>query len=309
MVPGFLTSKPFVIGAVIAMVIVATGAVTYSTANSQGWFGNTAGCEAIPVAGGTPGSVASELSETNRHQIAITFPPAPQGGAVTLCVAVGEIVVSRGPGETPQLTFTIRGPSGAVESTVVETLFSSSNGKLVIGAWESVQGRQGSFGSNTGSTVTLDLVLPDGLWDLHARTDVGNIRVSDLRVGTLRLGADVGSIVATSLISEGNTTAMTDVGSVTLEFESVQTSQIKVSTDVDAIEVRLPQRADVGYKVHAQTDVGEVDVDIGATENFVNDRNVPGAEVNAQTKGYDSQPTQVQIEATADVGDILVKSP
>lgn len=307
--PGFATSKPFIVGAIVAVLIVGVGAASYTTANDQGWFGGTSNCDPIRVPGGTPGIIAADQREPERREIEITVPRAPQGGAVELCIAVGEIVVTRAPGDVPELTLTIRGPSGAVDSTVVETLTSTENGRLRLAVWESQQGRQGTLGNTRSATVALELSLPDGLWDLHAYTHVGEVHVSDVRVGTLRLSSEVGNVVATQLNSEGNTTVTTSVGSITLDYESVQSSRIRATSNVDGVEIRLPERADVGYKVHAWANVGDVDIDIGPTENLVNDRDATGAEVNAQSRGYDNKPTQVEIEATADVGDVLVKSP
>lgn len=307
---GFFGSKFFVIAIVAGGIVLATGAALYNV--GSGFIGDDVrGCDAPSMTGpridATP---RDERVGDEERRVSYALPAdALVGGLADLCVAVGEVVVTQATGDAAEVVFTIRGPSTAVDRTQVRAEFTQRDGGLGLAAWEAVAGRTGTLVSRRSVDVTLEVRLPQtGAFDLRATSDVGDVRATSLLLGNATLSTDVGDVVATALDVQGNVTVTTDVGQVTLQLDSVQSGKIRASSDVNDVEVRLPQRADVGYDVHATTDVGDATVEIGPTERFESRSDGPGDDVQARSQGYATKPTQVVVEATSDVGDVVVKA-
>lgn len=313
MATGFLGSKAFLLSALVAVGILAAGLGAYAMSVGPGGrtFSAEGGCDA-PAMGGAPLAVTPEVvvedDGARRTETYALDAAAFHGGAIDLCAVVGEILVEPAAGTRAELVFVIAGsPTKVVRSTVVEARFAAQGDRLLIGGWESLSGRSsGPFGGDTADVRTFLRVPASGAWSVRASMEVGDVRVSDLLVDDLRLASEVGNLRAIGVDLQGNATLDANVGDAIAQLASVQTGRIALAAEVGDLELRLPQRADVGYDALGETDVGEVELRLGPSEDYDSEGDGPGERERAKTAGFASKPTQVTVEAVDSVGDVLI---
>lgn len=310
---GFFASKYFLVSVAVAAAIIAAGATTYFVSERTGtsWVGGT-DCDAPSLPGATvEAALASRLDDDGKRRTqTYTLDGASfTGGALDLCLAVGEIVVEPSAGSSVEiLVVTTAGTADAVAGTRVPVAFRADGDRLVVGAWQEAHGRSRSaFGSHDGADVALTVRVPSsGPYDVHAINDVGDVRVSGLMIDALQASADVGSVIARNIDLMGDATLTSDVGDALLVASSVQTGTIRLTTDVGNAEATLPSRADVGYDARASAGVGETAIRIGPTEQYDSDADGAGETETARSAGFASRPTRVIVHADADVGDARI---
>lgn len=229
-------------------------------------------------------------------------------GLAELCVAVGEVLVQPSVDDLVRIEARIEADAQqAVDATEMVVAFAQQDGELNLAVYEARVGQSRTMFGGHGAGVTLIVQLPArGAWDLDLATAVGDVRASDLLVGNLTARASVGELRTLDLDLVGNVDVETSVGSIIIDLRSVQSGTITARADVDDVEISLPTRADVGYDVKATTSVGEVDVRIGETETYTSRDQDVGGDVHAVSKGYASKPTQVKVDVSANVGDVVV---
>lgn len=307
---GFFASKYFVLSAVVAVGIVAGGATAYYAGGrvfSQ-WHD---GCDAPVLAGAPLTFFATQTLSDQGERRTVRYTAdlgAFQGGALDLCVDVGEVLLSATNGTSIEVEFLVESDHAtAVQATQVEAALRDEGGRLVLAAWESQRGEAGSWLGTQSARVRLTVRVPaSAAYEVRAVSNVGDVRVSDLLASTLRLETDVGDVVATRLDLQGDATLMADVGDAILSAVSVQTGEISLASNVGNVEAELPASVDVGYDAHASADVGEVMVRLGDTESHESDGEGPGETESARTSNYAQKPTQVVVRARTDVGDARI---
>ncbi len=231
--------------------------------------------------------------------------------AIDGCVSVGDVTVVPSSTALARIIITIRGPDAeTVEEMDGKAGFSRDGDTLRATAWE-VPYKLDRTRWNNGESprVNIRIEVPDtGAHAVKARTDVGNIHVSDVLLAATDLRADVGDVVVEGAHATGNFDARVDVGRVDVRLGSAQTGHFDLRADVGDVELRIPSRADTGFDVEAEVDVGDVRVEIGATESRSEKGDGPGSTVKARSEGFADKPTQVTVEARADVGDVVVRA-
>ena len=186
-------------------------------------------------------------------------------------------------------------------------LATSAGGALQLAAWESRAGVGGTPFTQRGASVDVAIRVPEmGAPDVRARSDVGDVLVSQLLVGNLTITTDVGRARALGLDITGNVTMRSDVDDVELRAASIQSGSVHLTSDVGNVVAALPARADVGYDATGKSDVGNVKIDIGPTEVRDSSSEGAGANVHARSKDYDGKLTKVVVDATSNVGDVTV---
>lgn len=312
MMSGFFASKQFLVAAVVAVAILAAGAGAYALSGpSSDGISLTGGCDA-PVMGGAPIDVVpTDTTEPGgrRRTVAYALDAANhQGGKIDLCAVVGDIIVEPATGTRAELVFEIAGDlAEAVAATEVEARFASQGGQLLIGGWEPVVGKASPiFGSDTASARVVLRVPTTGAWAVRADAGVGDVSVSDLLVEDLDLTSDVGNLDLARVDLQGNVSLVASVGDVAAQLASVQSGRVTITSDVGDIAVRLPARVDIGYSAVGTTDVGEVELRLGPSEDYASEGDGPGERESARTAGYAAKPTQVVVEATGSVGDVRI---
>lgn len=310
---GFLSSKYFLVSAAVAAAILAAGATTYVASEGAGtsWVGGT-DCDAprLPSAVVDATLVARLDDDGKTRTQTYTLDGASfTGGALDLCLAVGEIVVEPSAGSSIEiLVVTTANSAAAVEGTRVPVAFRADGDRLIVGAWQEAHGRsRGAFGTHDGADVALTVRVPSsGPYDVRASNDVGDVRVSGLMIDDLDASADVGSVIVRDVDLLGNATLAADVGDALLVASSVQTGTIRLTTDVGNAEATLPSRADVGYDARASASVGETVIRIGPTEHYDSEADGAGETETARSAGFASRPTRVVVHVDADVGDARI---
>lgn len=308
---AFFTTKYFVISAVAAGLILGGAAGVYYVADSGGPTFINSACNTPALLGTKLASIPTIVNESGGDRRTETYTlnaTAYAGGRLDLCASVGEVIVEPSTGPTVELVWVIHnGTNAAVEKTQVMAEMRNVDGRLVIAAWQSTAGRTTGLLSSESADARLTLRVPaTGGYDVTVRTHIGDIHVSEVIADKLGLRTDVGDIVVRAVDLQGNATATTNVGKAIFSLASVQTGTIRLVTDVGDAEVELPQRADVGYDATAKTDVGEVTLRIGATEDAETHKDVPGGSAKARSQGFAGKPTQVIVSASADVGNARI---
>lgn len=308
---GFFGTKYFAISLAIAIAIVAGAAGAYQLANVSVRSGWSDGCDA-PALGGSTLEVAPEETiedEGERRTIVYRFPAgAYAGGLADMCSPFGDITVDPSLDDAVEVTFVITSDYlAAVEETVVEAEFTSDGGRLALGAWVPRVGESGGVFNDESAHVRLQVRVPDnGPWDLRAATAAGNVHVKDVMASDLTLRSSFGNVVATGVDLAGDAILGSSSGNVILRLASVQTGSIEAKSSFGDVEVEVPQRADVGYDVDAETNFGEVTLRIGPTDEYSSDGGHAGDHERARSAGFDSKPTQVTVVASSSAGDVRV---
>lgn len=307
--PDYFRTKYFVIAAIVAGLLLGGAAAAYLTTDVS-WSGDEHGCD-TRVAQGTPLDAVPQVTqnESRRRTLEWTIDAASfDAGLLDACVAVGELLVEPSADDKVRIIARIAASaSEAVDKTEVVVDVAQSGNQLNLAAYEARVGQARRVFSDDGAELTLIVQLPDrGAWDLRAATAVGDVRASGLMLRDVKASADVGEVRAIDVDLSGNLSAETSVGSIVLSLTSVQSGTIRATSDVDDVEIRLPTRVDVGYDVNAESNVGSVDVRIGDTELYTRQDETVGGDVHARTKGYDEKPARVVVQASANVGDVIV---
>lgn len=290
----------------------AAGASYYLADGVGASFGTHEACDAPVLEGSALNATRTVSSEREGRTRAIVYELDGSdytGGALELCLGVGEILVEPATGSNVRVSFRIEGDQPrAVSETVVDAAFrATSGGGLTIAAWEERIGEGRELFGMDGAEVTLVVSVPaSGGYRIDASNDVGDVRVRGLLADELRASADVGTVLVTDLDLQGDARVASDVGDAIAHFLSVQSGNITISSDVGNAEVQLPLRADVGYDAHAATNVGEVVILIGDTESYESEGDGPGEDERARSSGYSGKPTRVVVEVTSDVGDARI---
>lgn len=307
---AFFRTKQFVIAAVAAVFILGAAAAAYTVGGFSSGFAHHEGCrvavEGAPLEA-SPGVLVDEGGR--RRTVTYTFDAAGfDGGSLVACSPVGEILVEPSPDTSVHVEFRIRADNAAAaEATDVRVRFTRLGSGLGIAAWQETVGESTeAFGTRSASVTTLIRLPATGAYDVELTSEVGDLRVSQLLVGDLALHSDVGEVRALDVDVQGNVALTSDVGDVIADLRSVQSGRIDASSDVGRVEIRLPQRADIGYDVVAASDVGDVDVRLGETETYTRESEGPGAHVEARSRGYEGKPTKVRVTALSDVGSVQV---
>lgn len=307
---AFFRTKQFVIAAAIAILILGAAAATYTVNGLTAGWASSEGCHVEMAGEPIATEPAVVVDADGRHRtVTYSFDAAGlDGGRLAACSRVGEILVEPSLDGRAHVELRIRGESAdAVAATEVRAVFSRLDGGLGVAAWHQVVGEEkGMFGSRHVEITTLVRLPATGAFDVSLASEVGDLRVTDLLVGNLTLQSDVGDVRALDVDAQGDVSARSDVGDVILSLRSVQSGVLDAASDVGDIEVALPLRADVGYAVTAQSDVGETEVRIGETETHTSEEDGVGGRVEARSRDYDSKPTKVQVHASSDVGDVGV---
>lgn len=308
---SFFASKYFVISAVAAAIVVGGAAGAYYMTDIGRAFGSQDACD-MPALDGTalsvtPGRLIEEDGRRRVESYAVNA-SGYVGGALDLCVDVGEILVE--PSETGQATLEIvtHGEvAGAVEGTLVEARFRTEGDRLLVYVWQATRGEADVWFDQDSASVRVVLRVPaSGAYATHATNDVGDVRISNLILEEARVSTDVGTVLVRGVDLLGNATLAADVGDAILDATSVTSGKITVSADVGNAEANLPQRADVGYDALARTDVGDAYIQIGDVEEHASVGDGPGEHETARSSGYASKPTKVVVQVTSDVGDARV---
>lgn len=306
--PGFLRTRFFAVAALVAALVLGGAAAAYLVADGFD-AGSSASCDAVDVPGARIAAEPVVEDEGARRTYRWTIDAAAyRAGVASGCLSVGELLVEPSPDGRVHLEARVTADAAeAVQATRIAASFADEGGRLNVDVRELERGvARGGF-RDEGAQVALVVRLPaQGAWDVRAANDVGDVRVSGLLVGNLTLESDVGDVRALDVDVSGDIDASSDVGSVVLSLASVQGGEIRAATDVDDIEIELPQRADLGYDVTAASDVGGVDVRIGETELYEREDRQVGGEVRARTRGFAEKPSQVTILARSDVGSVRV---
>lgn len=308
---GFFASKQFLVAVVVAGAILAAGAGAYALSGPSDGISLTRGCDA-PAMGGAPLDVTPNVTTESggrRRTVTYTLDAASyQGGDIDLCTVVGQIIVQPAAGSRVELVFEIAGDvAEAVTATRVDARFASQGGKLLIGGWEPMVGKASPiFGSDTANARAILRVPASGAWTLRAHTSVGDVSVSEMLLGDVELASDVGNLLVDGVDLQGNATLVANVGDATARLASAQSGRIEASSEVGDVVVRLPARVDVGYSALGETDVGEVELRLGPSEDYASEGDGPGERERAQSAGYAAKPTKVTVEATTSVGDVSI---
>lgn len=310
---GFFTSKPFVVGAIVAAVILGIGVSAYAFGGGPSTSGLAfeRGCDP-PALGGIPIAVEPNVTVDRageRRTVVYALDAAAfQGGEIDLCAIVGDIVVEPAPGSRAELVFVIvNDAQAAVAATEVDAAFSAQGDRLLVAGWEPVAGKSRMLYDSNTAHVQVTLRVPaSGAWAVRAATDVGDARVDDLLLGDVELTSDVGNLALAGVDLQGNATLRANVGDARADLASVQAGRIDIVSEVGDVDVALPQRADVGYDAVGETDVGEVELRLGQSEDYGSEGDGPGERERAKTAGFASKPTKVTVEATTSVGDVRI---
>jgi hypothetical protein len=308
----FFRSPHVLVSLLVALLIVAGGAASLAVVDRLATGLDASACDPIDL-GGTPldvrptESTAGPADRTLDYVFAV--PKGMAGGDARACSSVGDVTMLPSTDSFAHVEIHVHGPDAAsVAATTAQVRFLDLGGRLGIAAWEDHEGRSGGpFGSGAAS-LDVTIRLPGtGAFDATARADVGDVDVEDLLLGNLTLVDHVGDVTVRGADLDGNATVATNVGKQTLSFASVENGTMSLSSRVDDVSLHLPQRADVGYDVHASSRVGTATVDIGPTETYdAASGHGTGGDVHARSAGYASKPTQVAVDASSDVGDVEV---
>ncbi|HET6403320.1 MAG TPA: DUF4097 family beta strand repeat-containing protein [Candidatus Thermoplasmatota archaeon] len=307
----FFASKYFAISAVIALVVMGGAAAAWQLSAVAVKRGSQDGC-AAPALGGSAIDVAPEVTVENdgaRRTVVYRLDAASYaGGVLDACSPFGDIDVTPSAGDEVEITFVVSSRFPAVvDETMALAELRELDGRVAVAAWVPRVGHGGGLFGDETARVRLHVRLPDsGAWDLRARSMAGDVRASDLMARELDLRSSFGDVVATGIHLSGNATLGSSAGDVILALKSVQTAHIKATSSFGDVEVEAPQRADVGYDVSGDTNLGEVTLRIGPTEEHTSDSTGVGERESARSVGFASKPTRVTIVASSSAGDIRV---
>lgn len=306
---GYLRSRHFVVAASLAALVLAGGASAYYVGGIERTLALRPAC-ATPVLEGTglplDLSRTTEDNERRRDETYRLNASGLRGGALLLCLDVGEVHVEPAEGDGV-LAQVASDSAAAARATKVEVRAHADGDRLVVAVWQTSRGQARSLFHDESASTRLVLRVPTtGPFTLDATTGVGDVRVIGLLLGETRLASDVGNVALRGVDLQGNATIETGVGDATLDAASVVGGRLRVSADVGNAEALLPQRADVGYDVRASTDVGEVVIRIGDVEASDSQGDGPGERETARSSGYAGKPTKVVVEAATSVGDARV---
>jgi hypothetical protein len=312
---SFFSSPQFLASAIVALLVLAGGAAAYAwigpgSPGGFGYAGDGRACDPIPLSG-APLATPAPSDETSGgvRTIAYALPTdATRASLLAACSTVGDVAIAQATG-TPRVVFTIRSDDAdaLADTNVTLALARTADGALQLAAWESRAGTSRDPFQQRGSSVDVRIEVPEwGAPDVRARSDVGDVLVSQLLVGNMTLRTDVGRARAVGVDITGNVSMQTNVHDVELRAASIQSGRVTLRSDVGTIVAALPARADVGYDVTAKSDVGDVSVNLGPTELYQGNKDGGGGDVHARSQGYDGKPTKVVLEATSNVGAINI---
>lgn len=314
MIPGFFQSKYFLASGIVAVLLVAGAAATYSLTDA-GNFGSFNGahraCDPIALSGSpiaTPAPTDDRSGSTRTVTYLVDLSGAKTASLLAACASVGNVRLEPSTDARARVVFTITGDPGAVADTgVTLALATTASGAIQLAAWENHAGVGGTPFNVRGAGVDVSIHMPElGSPDVRASSDVGDVLVSQLLVGNVTLTSDVGRVRAVGVDITGNVTMTSSVDDVELRAASIQSGHVKLQSDVGAITAALPPRADIGYDVTAKSDVGSVRVEIGATELHDSKSDGAGGDVHARSKDYDGKLVRVVVDATSNVGDVTI---
>jgi len=187
-----------------------------------------------------------------------------------------------------QATKQIRGWGHTNNDVLIHYMQRAEDNTIVIDSMNkwSIFGR-----SNADYEISVPLMT-----DLELKTDLGKIDVSNV-IGRMKLYSDAGSIYATQVSLQGNSTLKTDVGSIYFSGTIENQGTFKFLTDAGSINVNLPE--DASFEVDAKTDVGSIRC------NFP----IKGHSKKSHTKlqGKVGNPPYATLTLKTDIGSITLK--
>lgn len=304
---------------VLALVAFAAGAALVSV----GYLGSSAaatssGC-ALAAPQGTP--LAANLSEgaivtSGFHaERTVTYElgaPSLQGGSLAACSRVGDLTLRPSTDGRARVVFHLRADGAKAadalrETTLVATFAQGPDGLGIVAYPDRLGTLTRLFFGPQPTLVGVTMEVPgDAAYAFSAKTEVGNVRATNVSVRDAKVTADVGD-VELSAPRAGNVSLATNVGKVRIDLDAVQGSRVAARADVGDVRVALPRASGVAYDARAEADVGRASVDLGPGETAVNGQGVGGVAA-LKSAGYESAPQKVTVEATTNVGNAQVVS-
>lgn len=307
---GFFRSRHFAISAVIAALILVAGATAVSM-HDFGFPGSSSSECRVRLPTGDALRTTPRTTDEGATRIlrwsadAAAFDVA----RIDVCLAVGDLAVE--PADDGNVTLELRLRGGAPElreTFPYNVAFArGSDGGLAIAAWQGAVRERWSMENEGLPAATVVLRLPQ---DVRVEGSVasafGHVGAAAVRAANLTLDTNSGDVRAAGLLLEGGLRAETNFGNVELELASVGTGRIVAESNSGDIDLKLPQRADVGYDVVAESSTGDIVVRIGDAESYENDSHAVGGTARVRSAGYGTKPTQVEIDADTSFGDVRV---
>lgn len=308
---GFFGSREFVVSLVLALAVVAGGAIAIGTGFRGGGSVEYASCDR-PLLPGAELPVAAPEVESSRTLRTVRYvldAAGREGGAVAACAHFGDVRIGLSPDDKVRVTFTIAsdGMSDILDRAEVRLAVHDQGAGLGVGAWVAREGGISRFGSTSVAYADVEILLPaTGAYEVDAETEHGLVALDGLMTRGARLVSSFGDVEVAGVDAGGNLTASSEHGEVRVALAGVHTSAVHVVSRFGSVTARLPARADVGYNVTAATSFGDVDVQVGPVESYDTDDEGMGGRVHVRTVGYDGKPTQVEVLAESDHGDVVV---
>lgn len=194
-------------------------------------------------------------------------------GLVDACVRVGTITVEEGTADSVEIRALVQaeGPDSTeiVRGLELDAAFAQSSNRVGVAVGQ--VGEPPAQASREGNhyQITLRIRVPaEPVWSPDLRVGTGEIGVSGLRTQEIRASVGTGEV---------------------------------------EIDAQMARSSDVGFEVTGETGSGDVDIQIGPTEERSSreDRG-PGDRGYARSEGYADKPVRIHVEATASIGDVDV---
>ncbi|MGE5551841.1 MAG: SHOCT-like domain-containing protein [Bacteroidota bacterium] len=214
-------------------------------------------------------------------------------------------------------SFILRGGDGPEYRLAVKQRFGQAEGPAIMAAGDRLTLRGNGI-------VHGEITLPDNLrYRLRLRshagrlevdrltveqgsiiTEAGSVRLAQLSAEDLTVKSSAGSVEGIGLAAR-NLNVATHCGRIHLELAPTADGRCLAETDVGAVSIVVPMREEVGYRLRARANLGQITCGPEFTISD-DDRSIGQRRLVAETPALASREHRIELEVRAECGSIRV---